>query len=958
MAAFGNEIERDLQNTCYDLSIFEAPYVDDDRTEAYSGIMFDLVTKSEPLEILTFEVDVRLSEVKDFSVEVYRTKGGFQGKINDPEQWTLLANTQAIASPDGRGVIIPQRSFENVNLGRNERASFYIQMKGPWIENKAVALIKTGELAAEGEDFRSYAGVGTSSLFPISPETTTDPQFSGKVYYQKAEPCKDTTTSSVEMIFVAGSSFDHSSFGPIGEAVEDVTNRFLMKEDWFEDKAARAGLRPVDNIKTTLAPYNGDCPWTACSVFTSELKFDHSTSLSDGELRYNVYRYIDAFQREMQNILKAKEFVYLGFKSAATTFSISMSGVPDNTSLGSEHVRYLLGSFVSFFQSSIQKYTSFVTVFEATVDGNQDIFRNLRARRQLDGTIIVEGTMYGGRSAPLDKEEFVVQVQRSFREEEKILLQYLKYGSVVPQSDLPDEEVLSYFDNLNGFSGTFEGKPASDTDWGGKPFDHSNGSGGGGLFGNGNNKDDPKLDGDKINGLKEDAGNSPIFILIAAVVGGLLVLSVIVYFAYEQYKKRKYKEDLEKYRKKAKAERKLKRLKRGDSSDALREDAKKALKDLDDDNGKTASSKSDSDGAPPESARPSDDEGDRGRGRSKRDTASLPDSESLSRARSRSHERTPAKHSLLASFMEDENKKKKPIDRLSGSKSLGGDDFRRAAPSRSVSDRPGSRSSDRLASFMEDENRKKKPGDKFSGTRSLGGDDFRRSVPARSVSDRPRSQNSGVGPDRSVQRSDSSSELDQIRASLQRRNMDCRGSPRSGSSRSQHSRSMSGDIMGTMSRSTTVGSRSAHARSITTDNSTSLYGSATTPRRGTRANSQHDVPVRRSRSNSPSRRPPGRSQSYNLSQNDFARAPVQQSRSGDLSSMRQNRSNDLSSMRQNSDQIRRGRRRDDRSAGQLPPAHGNSSHSRGQPARAQSFEASPRLGSRDRGVARARSGGF
>ena len=145
MATFAEEAGRQLRDSCFDLSTFETPYSNDDRGVSYSGIMFDLFTKSE-LEILTLEIDVRLAEVTDFHVEVYTTAGGFLAKINNPSEWTLVAKTEAIISSGG-GIIIPQRAFENIQVGARERISFYVQMRGPWIENQAQALIKTGEMS-------------------------------------------------------------------------------------------------------------------------------------------------------------------------------------------------------------------------------------------------------------------------------------------------------------------------------------------------------------------------------------------------------------------------------------------------------------------------------------------------------------------------------------------------------------------------------------------------------------------------------------------------------------------------------------------------------------------------------------------------------------------------------------------------------------------------------------------
>eukprot|EP00977_Amphora_coffeiformis_P013289 scaffold3421_cov181-Amphora_coffeaeformis.AAC.29 len=889
------EPERQLEDTCYALSSFDTPYSNDNRVASYSGIMFDLFTKGEALEILTLEVDVRLPEVTDFSVEVYTTNGAYLTKINDRNQWTLVANTEAIPTPDKSGIIIPQRAFAKINADARSRISIYIQMKGPWIENRAQALVKTGELAQEGQDFYSYAGVGTSSLFPNNPETTTDPQFSGKVYYQKPKACQDTTKSVISLEFITGSGFDHSSLGPISRAVEEVASEHLLLEEWFVGKASSAGLKMDSTAKTTTAPYNGQvCPWSTCATYASQLTFSHSSGLSEGEISYNVYRYADAIAREVKEKVANDEIAYLGLKSATAGFAFTIRGVEEGF-MNSEQERYLASILVSFFTTSIPKTASYATAFYAEFEGDGSRF--LRTRRQLDGSITVEGTLYGARAAPFGKEELTVQLRNSLSQDEDFLVQTLRYGSVIPQSDLPDESILSYFDNLQGFSGTFTDEELPDTDWGGMPFDHSTYTGDD-IFdsanpddgNNGGIKDDPKLDGDKIQNVGQKAGGSPMFLIIAGIVGGLLVLGGALYVAYSYYKKQKYKEDLEMYRLKAKVERKKRRASKDSDCEVLKKDALKASQELDEEKGaKTSSSKSDSESAPPESARPRLDsfDEDRGRKRSKRDTASLPDAESLRRAaRSKSSERvSSSKHTLLASFMEEESQKKKP-------------------------------------------------GNPKSGAKSLDGTDFRRSVPARSFSDRPNSSKPGSDPDQKLQRSRSSEDLEKIRENLQRRNLS--GSPKV-------ERSKASDFRQT---------RSAHTRSFSGE--AGLYGSAA-PRRGTRAAVQETPESGRSRSNSPTRRTPARTQSYDpkaRSATDPSRASVRGTRSGDLSSMRISRSGD-SSMRQSrsgdirqsssrgvqaqtADQVRRGRRRD----GNSSATPETSSHSRnGGPQRAKSFEA-------------------
>ena len=239
-------------------------------------------------------------------------------------------------------------------------------------------------------------------------------------------------------------------------------------------------------------------------------------------------------------------------------------------------------------------------------------------------------------------------------------------------------------------------------------------------------------------------------------------------------------------------------------------------------------------------------------------------------------------------------------------------------------------------------------------------------MPARAVSDRPRpsSQNSGVGPDRNIDRSQSAKDLENIRQNLQKRNSP-RGErlkiPDGKQGRTVPGRSASADLSGVSSRPVSKSShtrsfsgdldprasRSAHARSFGGEG-TGLYGSAT-PRRGTRQGAKEEA--------GPTRRAPDRSQSYDPKSRpagEIRRGVPAASRSGDLFAMRQSRANDLSGMRQGSadsrsshargtpspspDQMRRGRKRD----GPPPPGTPqNGVPASRAPPRAKSFEGQP-----------------
>ena len=451
------------ESSCSDSLTFETPSSDDPSIPMYSGIIFDVFTKSGPLEILSLEINVELSEVTDFDVEIYTTAGGYMSKLNNSSEWDLVANAESILSPQGNdAIIIPRKFFTPISFGSRERHSFYIQMKGPWIRNTAQALVKNGEVVFESADFYSYAGVGVSSPFPDSPETITDPIFSGKIFYQKPRACQDVAETIVVLSFLMGNGFDHLSLSTIRSSVQTVANDFLMKEDWFAKRASEAGLEVLDNPKTTTSPNHGsECPWSFCSSFSTQLAFRHHVDLPPGELRYNVYRYEEAITREVRSQANGEEIIYLGLKSTSADYSLSLTGVP-STQMHHEQERFFLESLVDFFHEAIQADTPLVDVFDSTLSEGSDMLRLLSVRRELDGTVFLDGVMYGGRSALLENSEFLDKLQRTLKEKEDALVSRLKHGNIF---DSPLESVLMYFGTLTGIEGRFVIRNDSDADW-------------------------------------------------------------------------------------------------------------------------------------------------------------------------------------------------------------------------------------------------------------------------------------------------------------------------------------------------------------------------------------------------------------------------------------------------------------------------------------------------------------
>lgn len=150
------------QPLCVTLHDLKTKYNENPAIPAYSGIMFDVSSRRD-MELIAMEIDIRLDQATTLDVEIFTTAGSFLANIHNESMWTKLADSKATVAPDGRGIIVPEKDFTPLKMKEREKRSFYIQMKGPWIDIRAEALDKTGELQQQSDDLTVFVGVGLNS---------------------------------------------------------------------------------------------------------------------------------------------------------------------------------------------------------------------------------------------------------------------------------------------------------------------------------------------------------------------------------------------------------------------------------------------------------------------------------------------------------------------------------------------------------------------------------------------------------------------------------------------------------------------------------------------------------------------------------------------------------------------------------------------------------------------------
>jgi hypothetical protein len=228
-----------IEQYCRTNRMLNTTYNSDTNVPPFVGIMFELSPFID-IEIVTFEVDLRWDmQPSDLSIEVFTVDGSFAEYFNKPNAWELVASTKVVVAPEGNSGIIPTYDFTPVPIKALEMRSFYVTMKGPYIDYTVYGLQKTGDVHIKGDDMQLYVGSGfNSDSFQGEIDKVLDPQFAGVVHYKKSYQCDDNQARSTSITF----QFLINSKG--------ITDSFVLKYNAALDDA-------IQNILTTSVTLKG-----------------------------------------------------------------------------------------------------------------------------------------------------------------------------------------------------------------------------------------------------------------------------------------------------------------------------------------------------------------------------------------------------------------------------------------------------------------------------------------------------------------------------------------------------------------------------------------------------------------------------------------------------------------------------------------------------------------------------
>lgn len=452
------------EELCTAKQLLQTAYNENDLMPAYRGIMFQMVSLAEDIEILTLQFDARMDEITDYSVEVFITDSDFESKLNDETQWTLLAKTEASIDPSRRGLVIPQTDFKSIKLKRGQRRTIYIAMNGPWLDITAQALDKTGEIQIQEQDLALYVGVGLNERFPSDFDKTVDPQFAGVIHYRKPVSCSEALYDTpVDLGFMSSQSEDPIFVARLNKSLDDIIKDSMLKSHPFSDMTKQYNLNMAQPSQISKHLFTDNkCPdeWESCprNVLAPRVFFEHTSGLDSGLLKFEIYRFTQALTDLLRLRLNTPEIIYAGMIPVVSDYELVLRGIPMEETFTENNREYLESASTDFLSSTTSERDNLVQVLDTRIETHERIEDG--GRRQLRGlatrgTLRVEGSVMGVQASYLPMTNFPIALHESVMGSENDFIDTIKLGAAV----LPDGEesptAIEYFGRIDGLEASF-----------------------------------------------------------------------------------------------------------------------------------------------------------------------------------------------------------------------------------------------------------------------------------------------------------------------------------------------------------------------------------------------------------------------------------------------------------------------------------------------------------------------
>lgn len=259
---------------------------------------------------------------------------------------------------------------------------------------------------------------------------------------------------------------------------------------------------------------------------STSVTFLHDDELASGEALYRLYQYTDILNNAILNTLSTDGVRYIGKKSVAADFQLTIQGNSVGVAMDASEQRYFENATFDFLDSFVE--SNYIEFLDVKLDQtNTSKARVLRALGNT-GSVNLQGYILAAQYSHLLPAAFLDALRRTFLDKQTTYTSLLQQGSFLP-GVLQESSDPTYFESLISVGGTFDIKKDSTPLYTGSTTPSTNGS------------------------------SSMMIVAIAAAAGTLFLLVGI--FLLRRYLKRRaeFKQEVEKLRRNRRKEDKKRR---------------------------------------------------------------------------------------------------------------------------------------------------------------------------------------------------------------------------------------------------------------------------------------------------------------------------------------------------------------------------------------------------------------
>jgi len=285
---------------------------------------------------------------------------------DNPDQWTLLADTTAQLSPDKSSAIVPAADFTSVELQPQQTYSLYLHFSSTNVFKYRSADSLIGETFDSNELLDVKVGVTLKDPNPFPKTFDLSSNFNGVVHYRTSQSCTSVlTTSTVDLEFAINDDSTADNMAALEEAVKAAVSSVFT----LDPKLIQYTKNHMLELTSVNANFQGrskeKCPtkFDKCSLVFTTLQLTHLQTVQESELRTVILKYDETIRGSVVGLMDL-DTEYVGFPIQKAEYLFTLKGVPSGQTMNAIQKRYferIATDFYGQFSEEVAIYRVEVT---------------------------------------------------------------------------------------------------------------------------------------------------------------------------------------------------------------------------------------------------------------------------------------------------------------------------------------------------------------------------------------------------------------------------------------------------------------------------------------------------------------------------------------------------------------------------------------------------------------------